>query len=57
MSHVRYVSKNEREVYHQFLIFLVECGACELVGNESEKGCHMIHVLTVWKVYSPIVHL
>ena len=39
VSHVRYVSKNEREVYHQFLIFLVEYGACELVCNESEKGC------------------
>ena len=39
MSHVRYVSKNEWEVYHQFPIFLVEYGASELVGNESEKGC------------------
>ena len=39
VSHVRYISKNEQEVYHQFLIFMVECGACELVGNESKNGC------------------
>ena len=57
VSHVKYVSKSEQEVYQQFFIFLVECGACELVNNESEKGCRMIHLLTVRKIYSPIVHL
>ena len=45
MSNVRYVSKNEQEVCHQFLIFLVECGACELANNESEKGCHLSYDL------------
>ena len=57
MSYVRYASKKEQDVFHQFLIFLVEC---KLVNDVIDKGGHMnehsIMFLFYRRFYSPMVH-
>ena len=49
-----YGLQKEQKLFPQFLILQLEWGACELVNDVSEKGCHMIqqfdHVLPVREI-------